>query len=639
VRVNGADRSTQFISATELRATLPASDFASSVPIQVVVFNPSPGGGLSNVATLTVTVRGNPAPMIANFSPAFLPVGSAATEVVITGSGFVPQSSVVVGFIAKPVTYVSESQLLITFTAAELSATAALSVRVINPAPGSGVSNTALFEVRAPLPVISSISETQTTAGQPGLVLRVNGSGFIDSSAVRFNGAPQPTRQISSGTLEATLGEGVLRAAGNFSITVTNPTPGGGTSNAVTFTLVNGVPVITLLPSQGATAGRSGFTLYVHGRGFVAGSVVRWNGSERATQYINGSRLSATINATDIAQPGIAQITVVNPGPGGGLSASANMTVRPLGAATVTSQEILLRGSDLAFEPGTARLYVSVVASDPTNANRVVAVDPLTATIVASTFVGGDPGKVALSSNGQFLYVGLNGVSAVRRVELPALTPGLQWSLPSGQVAGDLAVMPGQPNTVAVSRHSQGLEGVTIYDEGVARPISSPGIIGGNRIEFLETASVLYGFNNRSSAYEFFTIGIDATGARHVNATGGLISGFYSDIMGAAGRIYGIDCSVVDAEQRTKVGSFPGIFADALGVDPALGRAYVLREAVLSVYDLNNLQLLGSVTVPHNPQLGHPVTRNPKMVRWGTDGLAFLDQIRLFIVRSPIIGP
>jgi hypothetical protein len=47
---------------------------------------------------------------------------------------------------------------------------------------------------------------------------------------------------------------------------------------------------------------------------------VEWNGSPRTTTYVSGSKLTAAINAADIATVITATITVVSPGPGGGIS-------------------------------------------------------------------------------------------------------------------------------------------------------------------------------------------------------------------------------------------------------------------------------------------------------------------------------
>lgn len=74
-----------------------------------------------------------------------------------------------------------------------------------------------------------------------------------------------------------------------------------------------------LVPDATAPGG-PGFTLTLSGGGFVAGSVVNWNGSPRATTFVNSSKVTAAILASDIAKASTASVTVVNPSPGGGAS-------------------------------------------------------------------------------------------------------------------------------------------------------------------------------------------------------------------------------------------------------------------------------------------------------------------------------
>ena len=83
----------------------------------------------------------------------------------------------------------------------------------------------------------------------------------------------------------------------------------------------NPVPLINepLVPDAIAPGG-AGFNLTVNGTGFASGSVVKWNGSSRATTFVSPSRLKASIRASDVAKAGTAFVTVVNPGPGGGTS-------------------------------------------------------------------------------------------------------------------------------------------------------------------------------------------------------------------------------------------------------------------------------------------------------------------------------
>jgi len=83
----------------------------------------------------------------------------------------------------------------------------------------------------------------------------------------------------------------------------------------------NSVPLVNqpLVPDT-KIPGAAGFTLTVTGTGFVSGATVNWNGSPLATTYVSGSRLTASVPASDVAKAGTASVTVVNPGPGGGSS-------------------------------------------------------------------------------------------------------------------------------------------------------------------------------------------------------------------------------------------------------------------------------------------------------------------------------
>jgi len=83
----------------------------------------------------------------------------------------------------------------------------------------------------------------------------------------------------------------------------------------------NPVPFVEqpLVPDATAPGGAA-FTLTVNGAGFVAGSIVNWNGSPRATTFVSSSKLTAAILASDITKSSTAAVTVASPSPGGGVS-------------------------------------------------------------------------------------------------------------------------------------------------------------------------------------------------------------------------------------------------------------------------------------------------------------------------------
>ena len=91
---------------------------------------------------------------------------------------------------------------------------------------------------------------------------------------------------------------------------------------------VNPTPTLTSTNPTTTLAGSAGFTLTINGSNFINGSTVRWNGANRPTTYVSAAQLTAIIPASDVALAGAAQVTVFNPLPGGGLSASQTFTIK-----------------------------------------------------------------------------------------------------------------------------------------------------------------------------------------------------------------------------------------------------------------------------------------------------------------------
>src|SRR5262249_13534072 len=235
VQVNGAGRTTTFVSGTQLTAAIPASDVAGAGSLSITVVNPTPGGGTSSAVTLTVA---NPVPSLGSISPTSATAGSSGLTLTINGSNFVSGSVVQVNGSNRSTTFVSATQLTAAIPASDLSVGALLSITVFSPAPGGGTSAAATFTVNNPVPSISSISPATALVLGPSFTLTVNGSGFVPTSVVQVNGSARPTTFVSSTQLRAQMSNNDLLSLGQRSITVFNPAPGGGTSNAATLTVV-----------------------------------------------------------------------------------------------------------------------------------------------------------------------------------------------------------------------------------------------------------------------------------------------------------------------------------------------------------------------------------------------------------------
>lgn len=112
----------------------------------------------------------------------------------------------------------------------------------------SGDSNT--FTVLNPAPTITSISPNDAAPGA-SFTLTVNGTNFVPSSVINFDGAAKTTSFVSVNQLTASILASDIATAGAYPVTVANPTPGGGTSNSQTFTVNQPLPscVFSATPS------------------------------------------------------------------------------------------------------------------------------------------------------------------------------------------------------------------------------------------------------------------------------------------------------------------------------------------------------------------------------------------------------
>jgi hypothetical protein len=324
VRLNGSNRPTVFVSATQLTAQITAADIQSGATLPVTVFNPAPGGGASSPASLTIN---NPAPSLSSLSPASGLAGSGPVTLTLNGGNFINGSVVQFNGASRSTTFVNSTQLSAQLTAADLQAAGNPSIIVVNPGPGGGLSNSIEFPISNPVPVISALSPDSVLANGPALTITVNGTNFVNGSKVSLNGNERTTSFVSSTQLTAQILVTDVQSAGTFPITVANPSPGGGVSNPLNFTVNNRIPVIANIGTASAVTGDPAFTLTVNGSNFIEGSVVRFEGNDRLTAFINDTQLTAQITAADLATAGTFHISVFNPAPGGGQSNLVNFKV------------------------------------------------------------------------------------------------------------------------------------------------------------------------------------------------------------------------------------------------------------------------------------------------------------------------
>jgi subtilase family serine protease len=118
-----------------------------------------------------------------------------------------------------------------------------------------------------PVPSITSVSPTQQAAGSQPLTLTISGSGFMGDSTVDYNGVSHPATFVNSSQGTITLTTSDLATLGSYPVIVSNPAPGGGASNSVSFGVVTGTPTggftVTVGASSGSLAHTTTFTLMI----------------------------------------------------------------------------------------------------------------------------------------------------------------------------------------------------------------------------------------------------------------------------------------------------------------------------------------------------------------------------------------
>ena len=101
----------------------------------------------------------------------------------------------------------------------------------------SGASVSVSGQGQAPVPSIASLSPASVVAGSNTTNVTVTGTGFIGGTQVLYNGVPLWTWNNGQNQLSFSLPPATLANPGTGTVTVYNPSPGGGTSNALTFTI------------------------------------------------------------------------------------------------------------------------------------------------------------------------------------------------------------------------------------------------------------------------------------------------------------------------------------------------------------------------------------------------------------------
>ena len=201
-----------------------------------------------------------------------------------------------------------------------------------------------------PQPGITSLAPSSATAGAGPLTLTINGTGFLTTSTVTFNGIAHAATFVGANQLTISLSTADLGTAGTFQVVVTNPPPGGGNSQPAAFTVQSAsvTPTLQSLALSGATVVGGGSvtgTITLSASAPAGGVQVQVSSNNPIAQVptfvtLSGGQSSATFTISTTAVTSSQSVTIS--ASLAGVTKTANLAVN---AATVTAT-VIYAGTD-----------------------------------------------------------------------------------------------------------------------------------------------------------------------------------------------------------------------------------------------------------------------------------------------------
>lgn len=343
-------------------------------------------------------------------------------------------------------------------------------------------------------------------------------------------------------------------------------------------------------------------------------------------------------------------VTVLSFAPGVLSAVGGSQTEFVVQAPTDSVLRVSFATNDIVYNQNDGMIYASRPSTAGNEGNSITRINPLTGEVVASVYVGSEPNQLAISDNGQTIYVALDGALAIRKYDVSTQLPGMQFALasaqlPSPQFSGasvsDLAVLPGDENKLAVARG--GGTGLAIFSNGMRLPQTGTGSSNSSYFIAVASQSRIYG----GSIYEGMrTYNVSENGVTDVTTTPTSYAVYGIKYQG--GKLFTSTGKVIDEQSRSLLGTC-SLDAETLAFVPDTPTNRVLyayrsgSSVVIKACDLSTFVTIGSLTIPN---VGSDFGAET-LLRYGSNGLAlttsndrtYLIQTSLLPTEAPLPTP
>jgi len=288
---------------------------AGSYPITATLNDPNSKLGNYTVTNTPGTLTiGTATPSITWASPSTILTGASLASV-LNAVAAVNSQSVAGGFsyMATP-TGGSTSAVTPTTVLAAGSYTLTATFTPSDKTDFTPATATAALAVNNPQPALTGLSPAQTSAGNAGFTLTVNGVGFVSGSTIYWGTTALSTTFVSATQLQTQVPVSSIAIAGTSKISVQSPTPGGGASSSMQFEIdsasTGSEPSFTTVTAT-VTAGQSASYSVTLPSSASNVSVSCLNLPANASCSYDPTTKAVTIATTSSTPAGTYQITVV----------------------------------------------------------------------------------------------------------------------------------------------------------------------------------------------------------------------------------------------------------------------------------------------------------------------------------------
>ena len=188
--------------------------------------------------------------------------------------------------------------------------------------------------------------------------------------------------------------------------------------------------------------------------------------------------------------------------------------------------------NDMLYDSLNRKILITIPSSDIIHGNSIGFINPDSSLLSNFYYIGSEPSTMAITSSCHHVYIGMDGSATVKKIDLVNNYCAQTFSLGVNTFWGPkyaycISCQPENDSIIAVSRifSDQNNAGVAIFRNGImlSDTIDDP---FRSRIVRFFSPSLLYGYDNASSAFNFSKISVSNSGATIINQFSNLIQGF-----------------------------------------------------------------------------------------------------------------